>query len=92
MTCIVSIEQIQAVCYIASAATQGPEVTWRRMGSVHKEYRKTDYSSDAYKDFEDRATELDRKRRLKEPNGHFFETFSYTKPYTKYLGRRVECI
>ena len=68
--------------------TQGPEVIWRRFGSVIQEYRKTDYASDAYKDFEYLANELTRRLRLKEADGHFFEIFSHTKPYDEVFGKK----
>jgi hypothetical protein len=68
--------------------TQGPEVIWRMFGSVIQEYRKTDYASDAYKNFEDLANELTRRRRLKEPDGHLFEIVSHTKPYDEVFGKK----
>jgi hypothetical protein len=68
--------------------TQGPEVIWRRFGSVIQEYRKTDYASDAYKDFENLAIELTRRRRLREPDGHSYETVSHTKPYEEVFGKK----
>jgi hypothetical protein len=68
--------------------TQGPEVIWRRFGSVIQEYRKTDYASDAYKDFENLAIELTRRRRLREPDGHSYDTVSHIKPYEEVFGKK----
>jgi hypothetical protein len=67
--------------------TTGPEVIWRKFGPVIQEYRKTDYASDALKDFEDLGNELTRRHRLSEPNSHFFESVSHTKPYDEVYGK-----
>jgi len=47
------------------------ELTWKRFGPIIKEYRKTDWSEDRYKDFEDLARELIKIRERREPKRSF---------------------
>jgi hypothetical protein len=62
------------------------ETTWRRFGLVIEEYRKMDWPTNRYKDFEDLVRELIKIRQVKEPNrvfGSGSQTVSYNQAYGK---------